>query len=443
MIQQNPYFREIGKRFSHFLLPKYFPNMKIVDGCSTTKEVGDKDMFSYFSKLDIEKIINSQDDEFFVFSQEDEGRNSDLAFKKLYHCLEYGIPPKKIVYLTGNQLDIKNLNQWHKDNNLSMEESINIVQIFWPHAPSHYHLTHNHERVDADYCWNKFSKLLLTYYRHNKLFLQGSRVIRGHRTYANFRAYESGIRDYFLISQDKILRTHPYILVDEYESSVENYADWLRLPIESEIFEEDDETFKDPAHSWDITFEEAKRFMELDRTVFPLTIDQNDFDVNWAMIQNKHLSEEFNFSALFNVVMETSARSDVLFFSEKTSNALALFQPFIIYGNPNINQHLRNIGFESYDEIFDYSFDSIAHYVKRYDALLEMLKEVVKRFSKMSKEEQLKVRFSLEEKLRFNYNLYMRYCINHPHNPPIDSGFITMHGPIKDFYFTTSPALGR
>ncbi len=437
MIQQNPYFKELGKRFSYFLLPKYFPNLKIVDSCSTTKEVNDRDMFSYFTLDALEKIRSSPNDHFFIFSQEDEGRDSDLSFKKIYKCLDYNIPPKKIIYLTGNQLDIENIKKWHKDINLPLEESINIVQIFWPHAPAHYHLSGFDASNKTNYCWETFSNHLIKYYRHNKLFLQASRIIRTHRAYANYRAYTSNIRNYFLISQDKFSAQ-----MDGFWDA-SHYLNWMQLPIESEVVPNCEKVY-DEDHTWtDMTLKDAYRFAHLNENVFPLTIDRKDFNTNWAMVQNDSLCEEFNFSTLFNIVMETRARSDSLFFSEKTTNALSLFQPFVIYGNPNINKHLKDIGFELYDEIFSYEFDSITNYVKRYDALLKMLKEVVKRFGNMTRTQQINFRLSLKDKLLYNYEKYMAYCLNDPHNPPVDDKFIIIHGPAKNYFFTTSPALDK
>jgi hypothetical protein len=58
----------------------------------------------------------------------------------------------------------------------------------------------------------------------------------------------------------------------------------------------------------------------------------------------------------FSMVIETRV-SDRLFISEKSFKPLAHKHPFLIYGTPGTLQHLRSLGFQTFDHIVDESYD--------------------------------------------------------------------------------------
>jgi len=75
----------------------------------------------------------------------------------------------------------------------------------------------------------------------------------------------------------------------------------------------------------------------------------------------------------FSIVAETRVRTVVdtpLLISEKTFKALAFYHPFLIWGEPGSLQHLKNLGFETFDNMFDESYDTISNSVDRLKALV-------------------------------------------------------------------------
>ena len=78
--------------------------------------------------------------------------------------------------------------------------------------------------------------------------------------------------------------------------------------------------------------------------------------------------------SLIDVVAETNDYS--YFYTEKTAKAIWCLKPFLIFGCANANTRLTEWGFEIYDELFDYSFDSIVDREERYEASIVELKKL-------------------------------------------------------------------
>ena len=82
----------------------------------------------------------------------------------------------------------------------------------------------------------------------------------------------------------------------------------------------------------------------------------------------------FNSNCFLNLVPEST--SDQLFFTEKTFKPILGKQAFLCYGYPNQNLYLKNYGFELYDEIFDYEFDSNPLLESRVDGIIKNLNSI-------------------------------------------------------------------
>lgn len=101
----------------------------------------------------------------------------------------------------------------------------------------------------------------------------------------------------------------------------------------------------------------------------------NTFNRNWFL------------KTYFNLVTESSAKNDAssgemplhnfentFFTTEKTIKPIFNCHPFICIADKNYHTNLKEtFGFEMYDEIFDYSFDSIGEHEQRFDGVLSQL----------------------------------------------------------------------
>jgi hypothetical protein len=88
-------------------------------------------------------------------------------------------------------------------------------------------------------------------------------------------------------------------------------------------------------------------------------------------IVDEYTKELIQPNALFALVTETYHRTN--FITEKTFRPILLEQPFIVLGGKNQNYELLNLGFELYDEVFDYSFDLEDSLEKRVDGVINNL----------------------------------------------------------------------
>ena len=100
-------------------------------------------------------------------------------------------------------------------------------------------------------------------------------------------------------------------------------------------------------------------------------------------IRAKH-DRKFNLKWLIdckvNIVSESQARDMIIemtpphpvrFLTEKTFKPMSYGMPFMIFGNRHSLQRVRDLGFKTFPEWFDESYDDESNYVQRLDAMLD------------------------------------------------------------------------
>jgi hypothetical protein len=115
-------------------------------------------------------------------------------------------------------------------------------------------------------------------------------------------------------------------------------------------------------------------------------IKNNEYDFKYWKQEQLILDEKFSLdgdyyfipneykTSLINLISESTTR--LPFLTEKTFMSILYDQPFIIYGSSGIHQLLVEHGFELYDEIFDYSFDSYDNGSDRIDSIINNLLKI-------------------------------------------------------------------
>jgi hypothetical protein len=116
-------------------------------------------------------------------------------------------------------------------------------------------------------------------------------------------------------------------------------------------------------------------------------------------------------NALIELVSETSA--EVTFITEKTFRPIFLEQPFICLGAVNQNLDLLKYGFELYDEIFDYSFDSKPLIEDRIHGVIENL-------NRIKNQDYYQIYTLLEPKIKRNKERMFSLLENDTFNPYIN-----------------------
>ena len=106
------------------------------------------------------------------------------------------------------------------------------------------------------------------------------------------------------------------------------------------------------------------------------------------------------------------ATTTVSFITEKTCLPILFKKPFIIMADQYFHKKLVDLGFELYDEIIDYSFDSEPDMLKRAEAIALN----VKRITEQNTTELYQL---IKEKAQRNYDNYMRVMNDIRHVPQV------------------------
>lgn len=102
-------------------------------------------------------------------------------------------------------------------------------------------------------------------------------------------------------------------------------------------------------------------------------LDQTDLVTNRA--DHERSINEYYEKTYFSVITETTYHENVPFLSEKIFKAIAMGHPFIIAGSPGTLQHLKKLGYMTYGNIIDETYDSI---LDHGDRMLAIVNEIDK-----------------------------------------------------------------
>lgn len=97
-----------------------------------------------------------------------------------------------------------------------------------------------------------------------------------------------------------------------------------------------------------------------------ILFDEMVSEGNWGSL----LPEQYH-KSFIHLVTESSV--DSLIISEKMVMAITCLKPFVVSSIKGYHAKLQDLGFELYDELFDYSFDLIEDEEQRFDALARIL----------------------------------------------------------------------
>ena len=78
--------------------------------------------------------------------------------------------------------------------------------------------------------------------------------------------------------------------------------------------------------------------------------------------------------SLFSLIAESTM--DAIFTTEKTYIAILHRRPFLIFGAPNANLYMKTLGFKLFENIIDYSFDTIDDDTERCKQYMQQVKNL-------------------------------------------------------------------
>jgi hypothetical protein len=174
-----------------------------------------------------------------------------------------------------------------------------------------------------------------------KRFLCLNRVNRETRFYFMYQIYKMGLLNYFLASLNKIDNLDD---IASYNNNV--YMDQIKNEPE---------------------------FAEMTKTL-PWIIDIENFESNhWNTIDYSMADR----SDIFVVSETLFLNGNInMFLTEKTYKPILMKMPFIVVGNAGILKHLSSLGYKTFSDIWDESYDDIENHQLRMKSILRLIKSL-------------------------------------------------------------------
>ena len=344
----------------------------------------DQTIVDYISRVDLDnilskksfKLLKNYDSVKVLFIDDKEGclEYSDDFFRNIYNFVEkHKISNKKVVFVT-NTSNIKQIyDNYLRKYNLTSFMLCESINFFVEGEPGKNIL--KYESMTNNYEVNNVIERNIKYsldvkpisHTRNKHFLCLNRNSnRLHRPRMILNLIERGLFDKGLIS---LLRSTEF---DDFCEVPENIEYKLKI-----------------------------------KEKYPFVIDYEDA-TEVANMHNYFTEKDMWNDTYFSVVNETGVSGGAIFITEKTIRPMIYFHPFIVYGNPNTLSELRKLGFETFPEFFDESYDTIENEVER----LSMILNNVERVCNLSIEELHRLYNSVQGKLLHNRNLLTDFFIN-------------------------------
>lgn len=316
------------------------------------------DLFSFIDDQIISEIKNKNC--YFIFDATYEGFSpfTHNWFEIFYFtCEKYNIDPSQIILASSNLKDEENIKLYAYQTN---KKPINVISILF--FETRCQVSGNIDKIVP-----KFIKKTQDSFK-NKYFSSLSRMNRVHRKEATFLLCQSTVKDQGLISHNKIDKIE---LKECYFNIIDNTP---------------------------YTHKHVKRWAKS----LPLIVDYKDFDTNWACDRE---FEHIHNQTIFQIVNETLSNNEnntSLFYSEKTFRPISCFQPFLIYGQVGCNHYLKNLGYKTYEDWFDLSFDYEEDDIKRYQKILLVVEDTCKYLDSLTRDQKIEWKFKNQDILIHN-----------------------------------------
>lgn len=306
--------------------------------------------------------------------------DSELDAMYSYFHGQYFLPMYKIIYLTGAVNAQQLYDQWAEKRNVPKDKYHRMTVI--PYASSreifnsylHYGDHDGKPAVEPEYDTETVPP---------KLFLSWNRRFRTHRIYLGLLLEHLNLVDRSLVSFNKV-------------DDERNTVTFMRKA--EELAQHSTTAVSFYGHqdnNYEFNKETAIRF----NNRLPLDID-GETDIN-KMCEDFGYTSEYYKQTLVSIVTETNFTANECTLTEKSFKPLLHKHPFIIIGVPGALQGLRDLGFKTFGEFWDESYDETeapgARFVK--------IANVMKKIGSWNDQQIIEFRRKVKPILDHNYNL--------------------------------------
>ena len=177
--------------------------------------------------------------------------------------------------------------------------------------------------------------------------------------------------------------------------------------IKNDDFDEQINKINEDISELDLSTEDFQNLKDTYKKYYPLTIDEEDGDtIAWFhnyLSRKKEYEETF-----FSIVGETNAEKNYLFITEKTAKPIMNLHPFFIVGSPYTLKYLQKIGFKTFNNFWDESYDNEPNFKLRCDMIINEVKKLCNK----SQQELIDLIKNMEDILIYNKKLLHSFYNN-------------------------------
>jgi hypothetical protein len=131
--------------------------------------------------------------------------------------------------------------------------------------------------------------------------------------------------------------------------------------------------------------------------LLPLILDNPNFSqypMENSVDPVKHLYD----NSLVNIVTETYFFNNIIHITEKTYKPIAFMQPFIMVAAPSSLKHIQDMGFKTFSEFWDESYDLETDHKIRFEKIMS----VVKFIARWTEEQRIEFTHKIKDIVEYN-----------------------------------------
>lgn len=296
-----------------------------------------KSVFAYLSEKQLSAMRKKKC--FLLLDQSHEGYHTNWLFDWFHDCCShYNISPTQIIYVTGNLAVIKQYDIWIK--NSTTREKMCVI----PNTQFEGFIYDTAEKqVEIIPTSDKQIAYKIENMKNIKIYNAFQKRSRPHRIWLFSKLYENNLLDHGINSMNAFSYRNSYyegkiLDVELYNSVIKLLPMYPRTDL--------DDNFKDGFAG-----------------VAP-----------WGLFE-RDLNHQATLDTWVSIVSEASFAEDTCFISEKSYKPIATCHPFIIYGNKHSLKYLRGMGYKTFGDFIDESYDELESW-DRLDAIIKIIKDI-------------------------------------------------------------------
>lgn len=141
----------------------------------------------------------------------------------------------------------------------------------------------------------------------------------------------------------------------------------------------------------------------------PLILDTQKFNEKSLMYEKFDNTKDFYLNSMIHIISESKFESEVIHCTEKTFKPIIHKQPFIVLGPRGMLKKIKELGFKSFDNVWDESYDDIVDHEERLLKIVTLCKTI----SEWSPEKKIKAMQDCANNVNYNFYKLLQFKTKH------------------------------